>query len=204
MKKLFTKEILLKIKKFNIEDFTFDKNDKEYTSISFNPGYIVNGLSAYVTEGEYYYKKIYVTSSTLDLQGSNLQECIGILESFIKDKQQLIFDVRSFGMSAAMAFENNDDINEKIIKRSLTSVGVGEALIFLYNIVNDGKFYVNEELYEEIVKELESIEYDGEKLSHGIFGFGTFKYDTFGIINNLILISDVAKIKESEDAGKWL
>ena len=121
MKKLFTKEILSKIKKLSIEDFTFDKNDKEYTSISFNSGYIVNGLSAYVTEGEHHYKKIYVTSSTLNLQGNSIQECIDILKEFIKDKQQLIFDVRSFGMNAVMAFKDNRDIDEKIIKRSLSS-----------------------------------------------------------------------------------
>lgn len=213
MEKFFSKEDLSKVKSGTFDIQSLIENGKEYTACSFNTGCIGNILSAYIVT--YYirgikFEDIFVASEE-KVSGSSMNNCVNGSRKYLKNSQNIIIDSKGIGCSAIDTLKNdyltdegvlykgldlhtpNKKFLRNIIPASMTTTYINDAVIILSNFIRNGRFHIENNLYEKILEELSLIEYEIKDKGIMQIHFSKREY-----IDNLLLICETNELLKSE------
>ena len=180
MEKLFNKEDLSKVKtgSFNIKSLKY--NGKYVTACSFYRDCAGNILTAYSVKYEVSDSEVeYVFISFAEkVSGKSMEDSVNSSRKYLRNKHEIIIDSRGIGHSVIDILANDYVTDEgvlykgikkeikykkfpqKVIELPVRSNNIHIAIMKLRELIQNGRFHIDEKLYKEIIDELSLVEYE--------------------------------------------
>lgn len=180
MEKLFSKEDLAKIKHSSFDIQSLSNIGKELTSCSFYTDHTGNILNAYIVKYEVNGSEIedIFVSFGEKVDGDSIESCVNSARKHLKNKKNIILDLRgvSYGAMDVLANDyltdegilykgiksetSNQRFPQKIIPVLTNAKIINNAIVELRESITNGRFHVEEDLYNKVIDALSLIEFE--------------------------------------------
>lgn len=213
MEKLFSKEDLAKIKHGSFDIQSLSNIGKELTSCSFYTDHTGNILNAYIVKYEVNGSEIedIFVSFRENVSGDSMESCVNNSRKYLKNKRDIVIDLRGLSYGAIDILVNDyltdEGVLYKGIKRENSSQRFPQRIIpvianaemhnraisKLREFVTNGRFHVENDLYDEIIDELSLIEFE-----INVNGCPCVRCEKRDYIENLLLVIEANEMLETE------